>query len=365
MKIAVYAICKNEAKFVSRFAESAKDADGVFVLDTGSTDETIAELAKTGITHRQEVFTPWRFDVARNAALEMVPSDYDACVILDMDEVLMPGWRTALESHFKAGATLVQADYVWAFAEDGKPLLNFYMDRAHLRHGYRWKGACHENIRATVPSNERIVQSDTFKIHHHADPKKSRGQYLALLITAREEEPYNDRNCYYLAREFFNYGRLNEAVGEFKRHIAMPHGWYAERASSMMHLGICFQKQGDTREAERWFMRACTEDPDTRKNWLSLAQFYNDLRMWPECYAAAQRALRVTSRAKVYLDQANCWGALPYDLAGTAAWYIGLHAESVTLLSTALQHEPQNERLRGNLALCQGLMHDHASLPST
>ena len=31
MKICVYAICKNEEKFVERWFNSAKDADGIFV----------------------------------------------------------------------------------------------------------------------------------------------------------------------------------------------------------------------------------------------------------------------------------------------------------------------------------------------
>ena len=40
MKIAVYAISKNEEQFVKRFCESAKDADLILIADTGSTDNT-------------------------------------------------------------------------------------------------------------------------------------------------------------------------------------------------------------------------------------------------------------------------------------------------------------------------------------
>ena len=47
-KVAVYAICKNEEKFVKRWYESVKEADGVFVLDTGSTDNTAEKLRKLG-----------------------------------------------------------------------------------------------------------------------------------------------------------------------------------------------------------------------------------------------------------------------------------------------------------------------------
>ena len=36
MKICVYAISKNEEKFVDRFLDSVQDADEIYVLDTGS-----------------------------------------------------------------------------------------------------------------------------------------------------------------------------------------------------------------------------------------------------------------------------------------------------------------------------------------
>lgn len=43
-KVCVYAICKNEAKFVERWYNSMKEADLIIVGDTGSTDDTIEKL---------------------------------------------------------------------------------------------------------------------------------------------------------------------------------------------------------------------------------------------------------------------------------------------------------------------------------
>ena len=39
-RVYVYAICKNEEKFAARWMASMGEADGVYVLDTGSTDGT-------------------------------------------------------------------------------------------------------------------------------------------------------------------------------------------------------------------------------------------------------------------------------------------------------------------------------------
>jgi len=97
MKICVYAISKNEEKFVNRFVDSILDADGIYVLDTGSTDETVNLLRARGVHVKQEIIDPWRFDVARNLSLEMVPTDADICICMDLDEVIEDGWREKLE----------------------------------------------------------------------------------------------------------------------------------------------------------------------------------------------------------------------------------------------------------------------------
>ena len=54
MKVCVYAICKNEEKHVKRWYQSMKEADSIYVLDTGSTDNTVNELKKLGINVFEE-----------------------------------------------------------------------------------------------------------------------------------------------------------------------------------------------------------------------------------------------------------------------------------------------------------------------
>lgn len=96
-KVCVYAICKNEEKFVERFMDSVSEADKVFVLDTGSTDNTVKKLEDRGAIVKTKEIKPWRFDVARNMSLDMVDLDTDICVCIDLDEVLVGGWRDKLE----------------------------------------------------------------------------------------------------------------------------------------------------------------------------------------------------------------------------------------------------------------------------
>ena len=58
MKIIIYAICKNEAQFAARFMASCAGAEGVYVLDTGSTDGTPELLRALGAAVYERTITP-------------------------------------------------------------------------------------------------------------------------------------------------------------------------------------------------------------------------------------------------------------------------------------------------------------------
>lgn len=85
-KVCVYAICKNEEKNIDAWVSSMNEADEIYVLDTGSTDNSVKLLKKLGVHVTKKVVKPWRFDVARNKSLELLPKDVDICVCTDIDE---------------------------------------------------------------------------------------------------------------------------------------------------------------------------------------------------------------------------------------------------------------------------------------
>ena len=70
-KVCVYAIAKNEEKFVKRWYESMKEADKIVVLDTGSTDNTVKLLKELNVDVYEKKYDFFRFDVARNDSLIM------------------------------------------------------------------------------------------------------------------------------------------------------------------------------------------------------------------------------------------------------------------------------------------------------
>lgn len=153
-KICVYAISKNEEKFVNRWVDSIKDADGIYVLDTGSNDDTVKLLKKRGVHVISEIIEPWRFDVARNKSLDLVPDDTDICICLDLDEVFMSGWREELEKNWDDDTNRIYYNYNWSLDENNNPKVSFYIEKIHGRHNYKWTHPVHEVLSYTGNNQE-------------------------------------------------------------------------------------------------------------------------------------------------------------------------------------------------------------------
>jgi tetratricopeptide (TPR) repeat protein len=346
MRIAVYTIAKDEAQFVERWYESSKDADCHVILDTGSADETVELARSLGIICEVQAFSPWRFDAARNASLDLVPEDFDFCVALDMDEVLLPGWREAIES-VPDFATRPRYKYVWSWGEDGSEGLVYGGDKIHRRKGYRWKHPVHEVImRSPDETPELQWWPQGLEIHHHPDSSKSRSQYMPLLELAVREDPDDDRNAFYYARELMYAGQNERAAQEFRRHLALPSAtWGAERSASARYLA-----QLEPAERESWLLRAAADAPRHREPWIALAMHYYQSSMWELCYSAAKRALCITERPLEFLNEAESWGALADDLASIAAWNMGLLQQAITHAAKAKELAPGDARIANNLS---------------
>jgi tetratricopeptide (TPR) repeat protein len=345
MKIAVYTIALNEEQFVEKWYQSAKEADYLLIADTGSTDLTKKYARNYGINVIDISVKPWRFDDARNAALAALPNDIDICIALDMDEVLVPGWRWHLDRMSK-DTTRPRYKYTWNWNEDGTPGLQYGGDKIHARHGYRWKHPVHE-----VLTTDRIDEIQTWiglEIHHHADNSKPRSQYMPLLAQSVKEDPYDDRNAFYYARELFFYGQFDAAIEEFKRHLSLPKAvWKPERAASMRYISKLMK---EFTEKEAWLKKAVNEAPDRREPYVELAKLYYENNRWFDCLDAAENALEITEKPLEYLCEEFAWGSAPWDYAAIAAHNLGLSDKAIQYGTKAVELNPNDQRLITNLA---------------
>ena len=350
MKIAVYAISKNEAQFVQRWVDSMKEADDIYVLDTGSDDGTPELLEQLGVHVKRQIVNPWRFDTARNLSLELVSDDTDICVCTDLDEVFHAGWRNALEQAWLPWVQQAYFRYTWSFTEDGEEAIVFQKEKIHARHGFRWVHPVHEVPMYTGEGQPAVIYLPQVQLDHFPDPTKSRGQYLPLLELAVAERPDDDRNRHYLGREYFFYNRYEDCIRTLKDHLQLPSAtWADERAHSMLYIARSYAALERHRDAGQWFTAACRQAPHLRETWLSLAEYAYSREDWQQVLLACIEALKRTQRPLTYLSDSRCWGSLPYDLGAIAAWNLGLHAQALEWGRKAVQMEPNNPRLLENL----------------
>ncbi len=357
MKICVYAICKNESQFVDRWMDSMSEADGVYVLDTGSTDNTVEKLRARGAVVTVEQVSPWRFDVARNRSLALVPEDADICVCTDLDEVLHPGWRAALERAWTPEAGQARYRYTWSFRPDGGEGVVFWYEKVHRRQGYRWVHPVHEILEWMGPGLPGpMVTVPGMQLDHHPDPAKSRGQYLPLLELSVREAPEDDRNLHYLGREYLFHRRWDDCIATLKKHLALPSAvWADERAASMRFIGRAYLQKEEPDQARDWFFRAIAQAPHLREPWTEMALLCYRQEDWDGVLYFTGRALAIAVRPDTYICEAEPWGPLPHDLRCQAFFRTGRNALALEEARKALALSPGDPRLRGNVEVLERL----------
>lgn len=328
MKIAVYTICKNEEQFLERWLNSCTEADYILITDTGSTDNTIAKAkALSSFIHVNQVSVkPWRFDDARNFSLMSLPDDIDVCICLDMDEILTTGWRAIVEASFiNESIDRLRYNYIWSWSDDGKEGVTYHADKIHKRHGFRWVNPCHEVLvkdGRLGPESQYFI-SNTL-IEHHPDNTKSRGSYLELLALSVKENPMNDRNAHYYARDLMYAGRYEEAIREFQRHIKLPTAtWNSERSASYRYMGDCAWALNNHQDAIKFFELAIEEAPNEREAYVSLAQAYRAMENWEGVWRNCKAALTIVDKPNSYICQPSAWSDWPEVMLDEATKALG------------------------------------------
>lgn len=353
MKIAVYAISKNEEKFVERWVDSMCEADEIVVLDTGSEDNTVDKLRERNVKVSKEKISPWRFDVARNRSLELVSYDTDICVCTDLDEVFQKGWRSSLEKQWKEGTTQARYRYTWSFNPDGSEGIVFWAEKIHSRNGYKWTHPVHEILERTDKGgSSNVITLKGVQLDHHPDETKSRGQYLKLLELSVLEDPDDDRNMHYLGREYLYKGMWDKCIETLKIHLCMPTAtWADERAASMRYIAKAYLMKKNIEKAKLWYMQAIVQAPHLREPYVDLARLLFSQNDWEGVIYFINQALRIKERPQTYISDSDSWGSLSYDLLSISFYKTNRIFEAFRAAKIAEKMSPFDERIKNNVKI--------------
>ena len=351
MKIAVYTIALNEERHVARWHESAKEADLLLIADTGSTDKTKFMAKSLGIKVYEISVAPWRFDVARNASLALVPEDFDVCIQLDMDETLQPGWRPKVEAAFLAGNNWPIYKHVTSRTTDGKPRTYQHYFKIHPRKGFIWKYPIHEVLisQPGVAFKREVID---LEVDHTQDHTKSRKSYLNLLEMAVDEDPSDWRMNHYLNREYFYNKDWLKVLQSAYQCEAINGGWDIERGSTYMWASEAAHHLKMPSLAEDWARKSTDSAPHFYEVWHWRAHIAHLNKKWPECLEYAGKRLSLI-RQDHHLVKPEVWEWWGYDLMALSNHKLGMHGEAVVYGNLALSNNPSNDRLRKNLEFYQ------------
>lgn len=354
LKLAVYAITKNESKFVDKWLENMSPADYIVVLDTGSTDDTVEKLRASGKVHevRKVRYHNWRFDVARNDALAMVPSDVDICVSVDLDELFTtPDWATIIKDHWVSGTNKATYLYTWNYDSEGNPLTQITYEKIHSRHGWHWAMPVHE---ALTPNPGTVVSSvhipgDLLELGHYPDLSKSRSQYIDLMRLAVSENPNSYIQNYYLGRELYYHKQYEEALEQLSKTVEMPNFIRANQAAAYSFMGECYEALGHLLDAEEDFIQATTYTTNVREPYVKLIEFYYRHKNWMALIGAAHIALNIERSRTEWYENTNNYTYIIPDYLSMAYYKIGHRATALRYAQEALSHKPNDTRLQHNV----------------
>ena len=374
MKICVYAICKNEDKFLERWMDSVIDeADYVAILDTGSTDESFnyhlenyysnshyskdwnhkAKIFIDRIDMKQE-YGYMDFSVARNKSLGLVPLDTDICFVLDLDQIPVKGWSEILKERFAQGYTEVHGDIV-DHDREGNELNRWRSRNVHPNSPFWiWTRIIHEGIDYYGKDENKTIYDSRFIINHYPDLDKDRSQYKFLLQKACELYPKDPYYGIYLGMELSRRGTRQEAAEACRLSLERCdfEGKESIHYQLYLNLALCTDDLNEAKEAIENALDIGYEfGINTRRIYSIEADIYEKEGKYEVAIKILERALEsVLSYSSDWMDDKKYFTGNIEDRLSLLYYYkVGDYLKAIEYCSKALQYDSSNKRLNDNL----------------
>ena len=285
-------ICRNEGNVIGKCLESLKGIDDIVVLDTGSIDRSV-EIAKSYGANVIEVgdkfcykpeqkdldtffllfgFEPtfkldkkyFHFADARNYALTFAKNDW--CFQPDCDEVVewdLPQVKQAIQNEDH-----LTYRFVFSWREDGTPGLEFTHCKFFRKSKIQWAKWVHE-VPVGAAKPPRYV--DFIYHKHYQEFKESRGNYLPALELSVVRNPEDERNLFYLGREYYFQGEHKKAIQFFERAVPKI-TWAPEKSQANTYVGDCYRAMGALDKAKTYYLAALQFCDTRREQWYALGE---------------------------------------------------------------------------------------------
>lgn len=355
-KVCVYAIAKNESQFVESWVKSMSAADHIIVLDTGSTDDTVDKLRSLGVEVHEKEYEHFRFDDARNDSLDLVPDEYNIRVCTDIDERFEnDNWAQILKDNWDPNKPRVIYHYVWNHTADGKPALEFDINKIHgIDPNLRWAGAVHEHLTFMDTGKREFTKAVDLRkqitLHHYADFSKDRKFYIKLAEERIKENPEDSQAYVLVGNEYRAKGYPEKAIDMYNLTLKKFSDKMntVELAALYYALGDSYYKNKDAVNAMVAFSHGIALHKTYRDNYYGLAIIYINNNMIEATIGIIKEALKNTKQEFFWMEDAMVWTYPLYDILGTAYYALGDIQNALAAAACALSYEPSNPTLQSN-----------------
>jgi tetratricopeptide (TPR) repeat protein len=351
-RLSLSMIVRDEAERIeAALASVAGFVDEMVVLDTGSSDDTVAIAERCGAVVAS---MPWPGDFApaRNRALELVRGDW--VLVLDADERLRPEARAPLLELIARRELLV----ITLLRQEEGALQSPYssVSRLFRRHpALRWSRPYHAMVDDSVMDllqrepHWRIAQCPEAALLHTgyrpellADGRKARLLRQAMEAELRER-PGNPYACAKLGALLVDQGERSAGISLLEKGLDhCPAGADPERFELLLHLAIAHTADRPDQTAEL-YRQALALPLDPR---LTLAARLNLASLLLEEGALEEAAMLCRKATEVAPAIAQGWSQL-----GLVERRRGAIAAAISAYRQALALDPHQASTRQNLAV--------------
>lgn len=285
----IYTYFIDHEQLMPNFLSSIKDADEIVFCDAGSTDGSAgiierfaAENPERDIKIYNVFLSPWRFDDIRNLGLSLMSRSVDLCLCIDIDEILVPGWRSILADSYSPDT----AGYEYYVQEERNGSIDITAERKiHRNGGCFWKYPVYEELIFHGPGSIILIPHVMLKRPY----RKPGHDTLRLLERYIREQPYSWVPLWRLAQLYLESGNCREA------HDAVENALRLNGCDKTKIYGlkarICMS-EGLYEEALHYVTKAISYGNDLQL-FIEKAHILSGLARHLEAYATLKEAKRI------------------------------------------------------------------------
>jgi len=301
--ISLAMIVKDEEEVFDRCLSSVKDVvDEIIIVATGTNPQT-TKIAKK-YTDKVFPFTWVRdFSKARNYSFEQCTKEW--IIWLDSDDEVPPADCEKIRNLDFSDKDMIICDYFYAQDEFGAPSCNVPRERIIRRSlGLKWQKRVHEYL----PMIGRQYRSNIGVWHHKQHGTSDRN--IVILEEMIADGDYDSRDVFYLAKEYQDAGRQDEALERFAQFVTMPGAFWEDVFRSYHYMAQIWLNKGDEAKFKENLFKSIEIEERRAELYCQMGEFYMGKSQWDKAihwYKIAANTVRPKELLSTYQPEYYSW----------------------------------------------------------